>query len=82
VVSLGVCPSRGLSLWNGDDVMKTYEVKVKHTKVWFEYIEVEAFDVEAAESVVETRSEYEEEETESVGPIQYSSEAVDIEEAK
>ena len=21
VVSLGVCPSRGLSLWNGDDVM-------------------------------------------------------------
>ncbi len=82
MVSLGVCPSRGLSLWNGDDVMKTYEVKVKHTKVWFEYIEVEAFDVEAAESVVETRSEYEEEETESVGPIQYSSEAVDIEEAK
>ena len=50
--------------------------------MWFEYIEVEAFDVEAAESVVETRSEYEEEETESVGPIQYSSEAVDIEEAK
>ena len=62
--------------------MKRYEVKVKHTKVWFEYIEVEAFDVEAAESAVETRSEYEEEETESVGPIQYSSEAVDIEEAK
>ena len=56
--------------------MKTYEVKVKHTKVWFEYIEVEAEGYGKAWNKVETRSEYEEEETESVGPIQYSSEAV------